>query len=338
MRLSSSCKTTNPVTGACAVTEEEYACPVPSETVSTASNCPSNVFCLGTSCFNIGYSNDADFGRTMSMLEAGREAGVYLDSDRLQVFKGEVNRCRDRLLKNCCYADAAGAGMTNQSVFGSGTRLVYDILMNSENREFVVQGMSALLTSSGFSGPFSAYGFTIAVNGAALPAGSSVLYSSSAVAGEGVVVAFDPWSLVIAVIIYIILSMMSCNEEEARLALKEGARLCHSVGTYCSSCVRFLGACVSCTESTTSKCCFNSMLARIVNEQGRVQVGKGWGEPKVPDCSGFTVAQLQSLDFAAMDFTEFYASLVPTSPNLATLQTNNASRIPTCYYGQGKCQ
>jgi conjugal transfer mating pair stabilization protein TraN len=39
-----------------------------------------------------------------------------------------------------------------------------------------------------------------------------------------------------------------------------------------------------------------------------------------------------------MDFTEFYASLVPTSPNVATLQTNSSSRVPACYYGQGRCQ
>lgn len=335
--VSSSCRATNSATGTCEVYDDQVACPVPAETVTTASNCPSNVFCLGASCFNTAYSNDADFGRTMSMLEAGREAGVYLDSDRLQVFKGEADRCRNRLLKNCCYTDGAGIGMTNQSVFGSGTRLVYDVLMNSENREFVMQGMSALLTSSGFSGSFSSYGFTVAVNGTALPTGSTVLYSSSAVAGEGVVVAFDPWSLVIAIIIYIILSLTSCNEGEARLALKEGASLCHSVGTYCSSCIRVLGVCVSCTEHTTAKCCFNSMLARIVNEQGRAQVGKGWGASERPDCSGFTVAQLQALNFAAMDFTEFYASLVPTLPNLATLQTDNASRVSTCYYGQGRC-
>ena len=120
--------------------------------------------------------------------------------------------------------------------------------------------------------------------------------------------------------------------------MKEGAKLCHTIGTWCSACFRVLGVCVSCVERTTSKCCFNSMLARIVNEQGRVQVGKGWGGAESPDCSGFTVAQLQSLDFAAMDFTEFYASLVPTSPNVATLQTNSASRVPPCYYGQGRCQ
>jgi conjugal transfer mating pair stabilization protein TraN len=40
---------------------------------------------------------------------------------------------------------------------------------------------------------FTTYGITVAVNGTALPASSAVLYS-----GESLVVAFDPWSLVIA--------------------------------------------------------------------------------------------------------------------------------------------
>jgi conjugal transfer mating pair stabilization protein TraN len=327
------CKQTNTFTGLCEVYEDNYTCPVPAQTVTSASNCPTNVFCLDGNCYNIAAPNDPDFARSMSMLEAGREAGVYINSDRMQVFDGEENRCRDRLLKNCCYADGAGAGMTNQSMFGSGSRLVYDVLMNSENRQFLYQGMSALLSGAGFSGTFTTYGVTVAVNGAAIPAGSTVVYS-----GTNLVVAFDPWSLVIAVIIYIILSMMSCNENEGKLAMKEGARLCHTIGTWCSSCFRVLGVCVSCVERTTSKCCFNSMLARIVNEQGRTQIGKTWGGAQSPDCSGFTVAQLQTLNFAAMDLTEFYASLVPTLPNLATLQGNGASRIPTCYYGQGRCQ
>ncbi|MDZ7855326.1 type-F conjugative transfer system mating-pair stabilization protein TraN [Sphaerotilus sp.] len=329
----SACKQANAVSGLCEVYEDTYTCAVPAQTVTSGSNCPSNVFCLQGNCFDISHTNDADFARSMSMLEAAREAGVYLDTNRMQVFKGEANSCRDRLLKNCCYSDGAGAGMTNQSLFGTGSRLVYDVLMNSENREFLYQGMSALLTSGGFSGSFTSYGVTVAVNGTALPAGSSVLY-----AGDSLVVAFDPWSLVIAIIIYIILSMMSCNEEEGKLAMKEGAGLCHGVGTWCSSCFRVLGVCVSCVEHRTGKCCFNSKLARIVNEQGRVQVGKGWGSGENPDCSGFTIAQLQSLNFAAMDLTEFYASIVPTLPNLGAIQTGNSGKVPNCYYGQGRCQ
>ncbi|HRI17758.1 MAG TPA: type-F conjugative transfer system mating-pair stabilization protein TraN [Burkholderiaceae bacterium] len=327
------CRQTNADTGKCEVFEDSYSCPVPAHSVTSASNCPTNVFCLGESCFDIGAPADADFARSMSLLEAGREAGVYLDTDRMQVFKGEDNRCRDRLLKNCCYADAAGAGMTNQSLFGTGSRLVYDVLMNAENQQFLIQGMSALLTGAGFSGTFTTYGVTVAVDGAALPAGTTVLFS-----GDSLVVAFDPWSLAIMVVIYIVTTMMSCNEDEGKLAMREGAKLCHTIGTWCSSCIRVLGHCVTCIERTTSKCCFNSMLARLVNEQGRAQLGKAWGTAESPDCSGFTVAQLQALDFAAMDLTEFYASLVPTLPDLATLQDNGASRLPTCYYGQGKCQ
>jgi conjugal transfer mating pair stabilization protein TraN len=326
------CVKTDLATGSCVQYQDTYQCPSPGETITTASNCPKDVFCVGTSCFSTAYTNDADFAKSMSYMEAAREAGTYLDTDKLTVFNGEDNRCRDRLLKNCCYSDGAGAGMTNQSVFGIGSTLVFDILTKSENRDFITAGLRALLMDGGFNGTFTTYGFTLAVNGAALPAGSTVLYSSSAVAGEGVVLAFDPWSLAIAVVIYVVMSMMSCNENEGQLALKQGASLCHEVGSYCSH--KILGFCVT---TTYSHCCFNSVLSRIINEQGRMQFAKAWGGAKTPDCSGFTIAQLQSLDFAAMDFSEFYASIVPKLPDLGALQGANTSRIPACYYGQGKC-
>ena len=69
--------------------------------------------------------------------------------------------------------------MTNQSLFGSGSRLVYDVRVNSEDRQLLYQGMSALLTGAGFSGTFTTYGVTVAVNGAATPAGTTVVYSGT---------------------------------------------------------------------------------------------------------------------------------------------------------------
>jgi conjugal transfer mating pair stabilization protein TraN len=318
--------------GNCTRSQDVYKCPSTGTTTATVGNCPANVFCLGGSCFNTSYTNDADFARSMSMMEAAREAGVYFDPDKLEVFKGEASSCGDRLLKNCCSSDSAGKGMTNQRMFGSGSRLVYDALMNDSNRQFITEGLTAALTSSGFSGTYSTYGITVAVNGSALPAGSTVLYASSTEAGSGFVVAFDPWSLVIAIVIYIIVSMMTCNEEESKLAMRTGAGLCHEVGSYCSH--SFLGGC---STTTHAKCCFNSMLARIVNEQGRAQIGKGWGPPQAVDCSGFTVKQLQALDFGVMDLSEFYASIVPTLPNAGNIQGNNLTDATKCYYGQGKC-
>lgn len=331
--VATTCQQTNPATGACEIHQDTYRCPTSEQTVTSTGSCPTDVFCLGETCFPTSYVQDADFAQAMSFMEAGREAGVYLDPDTLQIFKGEANSCRDRLLKNCCGSDGSGAGMTNQSLFGSGSKVVYDILMNAENRRFIYQGMSALLTGGGFSGAFTSYGVTVAVNGAALPAGTVTIFS-----GQSIVIAFNPWALAIAVVIYVVMSMMSCDENEGLLAMKEGARLCHSIGSYCSSCIRVLGHCVSCIEHTTGKCCFNSVLARVINEQGRQQFGKGWGEARTPDCSGFTVDQLQAMNFAAMDLSEFYASIQPTLPNVEAIRETNTGQIVDCYYGQGKCQ
>ena len=302
------------------------------------SGCPSSgpcvpsAFCVGTRCFDTSQVNDPDFAQAMTYLEAAREAGVYLDPATMRVFSGEDNRCRDRLLKNCCGSNSAGAGFHNQSLFGTGSRLVFDILMNSNNRSFIMQGFKSLLLGSGFSGSFTTYGVTIAVNGTALPAGSVTLMT-----GDSIVIAITPWTLAIAVIFYVVMSMMSCSEEEGKLAMKEGARLCRSIGTWCSKCIRVLGKCVSCIEHTTSKCCFNSKLARILNEQGRAQLGLGWGGAQNPSCSGFTVAQLQALDFSRMNLSEFYASIVPTVPAAGTIQAAATARASSCYFGRGKC-
>ena len=294
--------------------------------------CAPKTFCLGTQCFSTSYTNDVDFAQVMTYMEAVREAGVYLDPKTMTLFNGEGNTCRNRLLKNCCYTDGAGAHFTNQSLFGIGSRLVFDILMNSGNREFITQGAKALLTSGGFSGSYTTFGVTVAVNGTALPAGSVTLATT-----EHLAIAFNPWSLAMTAVMYIAVSMMSCNAGEGKLAMKEGAQLCHTIGTWCSACIRVLGKCVSCIEHTTSKCCFNSRLAKMINEQGRAQLGMGWGVPKNPACSGFSVDQLQSIDFAKLDLTEFYASIVPTLPNAAALKDAAAQRAPSCYLGRGKC-
>jgi conjugal transfer mating pair stabilization protein TraN len=80
------------------------------------------------------------------------------------------------------------------------------------------------------------------------------------------------------------------------------------------------------------------VLSRIINEQGRWQLSKGWGSAQGPDCSGFTIAELQALDFSRMDLTEFYASVVPTLPRVEAIQNGNLDRASHCYYGEGKCQ
>jgi thiol-disulfide isomerase/thioredoxin len=321
---------TNAVTGVCEVVRGRLQLPGAGADRHHRQQLPVQRLLPEGNCFDIGAPNDADFARSMSMLEAGREAGVYLDTDRMQVFKGEENRCRDRLLKNCCYADGAGARHDEPEPLRQ--RLAPGLRRADELREPGVHLPGHVGAADGRRLQRHVHDLRRDGRGQRRRTArrGRWLY-----AGDSLVVAFDPWSLVIAVIIYIVLSMMSCNEDEGKLAMKEGAKLCHTIGTWCSSCIRILGVCVSCIEHTTSKCCFNSMLARIVNEQGRAQIGKGWGGAQSADCSGFTVAQLQTLNFAAMDLSEFYASLVPTLPNVATLQGNAPAACPPATTAKG---
>ena len=188
--VSSTCSRTSPVTGVCEAYRDQLQLHRAEQDGHAGRQLPCQRLLPGNQLLS-AYTNDADFARTMSMLEAGRRPGSTSTATACRCSGAEANSCRDRLLTNCCNSDASGRGMTNQSVFGAGSALVYDILMNSGEPAVRLPGLSALLTGAGFSGSFTSYGVTIAVNGTALPAGSTVLYSSSTVAGEGFVVAFD---------------------------------------------------------------------------------------------------------------------------------------------------
>src|SRR5690349_794926 len=106
--------------------------------------------------------------------------------------------------------------------------------------------------------------------------------------------------------------------------MKRDTRLCHGVGSYCSSKVPLIGVCL---EKTESYCCFNSRLARLINEPGRSQLGRAWGGAETPDCSGFSVAQLQALDFSRMDLSEFYADIAPKLPDAQAMQSKARQKV-----------
>ena len=92
-----------------------------------------------------------------------------------------------------------------------------------------------------------------------------------------------------------------------------------------------------CVQKKNTYCCFKGKLSRIVNEQGRPQIAKGWGTGKTPDCTGFLVTELQMLDFAAMDLSEFYADIKSKMPDIAKTQSDAVTKSTNCYYGAGKC-
>ncbi len=110
-----------------------------------------------------------------------------------------------------------------------------------------------------------------------------------------------------------LLGLVECNESEKNLASLKEDGLCHYVGEYCSKEIDLLFTKV-CVERKGSYCCFNSKLARIVQEQGRAQLStfSGWGSAANPNCRGFTPEEFQVLDFSKIDLSEWHGDIETT--------------------------
>ncbi len=89
-----------------------------------------------------------------------------------------------------------------------------------------------------------------------------------------------------------------CKQSERELRKKRQAELCTYVGEFCSK-RRKIGFVRVCVERSRSYCCFNSKLARILQECGRPQIGKGWGSDRNPNCSGYTIDEFANVDFTS---------------------------------------
>ncbi|MDD3765471.1 MAG: conjugal transfer protein TraN [Pseudomonadota bacterium] len=91
--------------------------------------------------------------------------------------------------------------------------------------------------------------------------------------------------------------LAQCSEEEQRLGLARQAGRAHYVGRYRKGTL----------FKTTYRvyCTFGSQLSRMLQEQGRAQLGIGWGSARHPDCRALTPDEMARLDLDAMDFREF---------------------------------
>lgn len=102
------------------------------------------------------------------------------------------------------------------------------------------------------------------------------------------------------------LGLAHCSSEEKALAKAKTKKLTVSVGEFCSK--KVLGVCV---EKKRSYCQFDSILAKIVQQQGREwQLGVGFGDASGPDCLGITVEELQRINFDRLDFADFSEDLM----------------------------
>ncbi len=102
------------------------------------------------------------------------------------------------------------------------------------------------------------------------------------------------------------LGLGSCSYEEENLGLQKEKGHCIYVGSYCSEKEKLTGICI---KKAQSYCCFGSVLSRIIQQQGRNQIGLNLGSAENPNCRGLTVEEMQRLDFTQIDFTEYTQEL-----------------------------
>ena len=113
------------------------------------------------------------------------------------------------------------------------------------------------------------------------------------------------------------IGLTQCSEEEKSLSDAKEKKLTIELGEYCAE--KVLGVCI---RKKKSYCQFDSKMTRIIQEQGKQQLGLGFGSKKDPDCSGFTPEQLQQVDFSTIDMSDFYEDLNANMelPNMQEIQ------------------
>ena len=163
---------------------------------------------------------------------------------------------------------------------------------------------------------FSTTSGGVAVTGGVVAEGS-VLQLGGGTAWLGTAMAWAMYAYMIYTVVMILIRIIwTCEQSEFELGAKRELRACHRVGSYCRKEVL-----TWCVEKRESYCCFNTPLARILNQQIRPQLGRDWGEAQSPECSGIDIRDFARVDWNQVNLDEWLAILYETGhfPTLETL-------------------
>jgi conjugal transfer mating pair stabilization protein TraN len=336
--IGSICADHKPETGACTEWNFTYKCQTKAAETSTELQCSNGLF--DTSSMTAPANQNNTFAKASTAMEIARETQVYAKPHQT-VFNGVAESCTKGYfgLHNCC-TGVPGA-QSNRSfmktVIGNGafsvvkyagekaidtaSPYVFDamyqnaeyfstgLMMSVQNADNVVlqdagsgfgQAIGTNFASQGVT--LSAYGFTYGTGtldmGSALPGTLDMSDTFGLEAGNGFVT-FNPYVFAAQLALQYLISLNQCTQDENSFQMHKGANLTVYIREECTK--RVLGACV---ETTQHYCSFNSVLAKIINVQGKTQMGRDIG-----DCSGLTPDQVSHLDFTRIDFSEFTGQL-----------------------------
>ncbi|MEW6542475.1 MAG: conjugal transfer protein TraN [Nitrospirota bacterium] len=113
---------------------------------------------------------------------------------------------------------------------------------------------------------------------------------------------------------------LKCDSDDVLLSVERNSGLAVFVGTRCVKWLE-LGFAKSCRVKEEVWCSFKSILARLVHQQGRPQIGRSFGVvhdgADSPDCGGLTIPEFAAMRFDQMNLQEFYDHLNPQASGFA---------------------
>lgn len=114
-----------------------------------------------------------------------------------------------------------------------------------------------------------------------------------------------------------------CTKDELEISKLRQKKQCIHIESRCTHLFDKFNPFSKCVEKTSSFCCYDSILTRIMIEEAKKQLGRNFGTVKNPDCSGISLDDLDpqdktkiKVDLSKADYTDFYNSVIIPNINL----------------------
>lgn len=105
------------------------------------------------------------------------------------------------------------------------------------------------------------------------------------------------------------IGLTSCDEDSKTVGKLRQEGKCVLVGTFTAEREKFTKMPI---RKKTVFCCFGNKFAKLLQEQGKPQLGQNFGTPEEPNCRGFTAEELSKIDFSKLDLTEIISDVMST--------------------------
>lgn len=334
----------------CRTINYTYHCGGTGEVVGykTSYVCLDNLRCTGGECGGDPEEDNQDLLQAATSLEIlnGYRTDVHKtgsNPDNWRVFPGRDYSCQSTP-ENCCKPTTGGVTILDyitaaKSIYQAYTTLSdgFDALVFSYEEEinYAVSQIFGTTTSSTIelAGETGAETANVTVTTSGYEVISSVTGLSGQTIGTIISVVATIAAIVAVVMIAYTLVMFvynllfGCHKEDQETAAKLGFGVCVETGSTCKTSI--FGICIS---RKNLYCCFNSMLARIIQVQGRRQllnkyhIDYPWMlDDETPYCVGLRVRDFKKLDFSKINLKEYMNYALKTYKK----QVNNKMKLET---------